>query len=906
MMEEPLHDSRLRGGIPPMKKVASFLVDRRTAILLVFLVLALISLFLMGQVRINYDMSVYLPPESGMKQGIELMNQEFGEAFSSDLRVMFSGLSENEREEIAAWLSGLEHVSEVAWEEGDMYNRDGFTLFEITTNLDSHSPEAESIYKAVHEKYDSMGVMTSGSIHEANVPVLPLSIVVLAVSMLMAILFLMCNSWFEPVIFLMNIGIAVAINLGTNIVLGSISEYTASIVAIMQLVLSMDYSIILLNRYTQEKTRAKDNPSAMKAAIVAAFPAITGSSLTTFAGLLSLVFMSFRIGADMGISLAKSVIVSLICILTVLPALILMSDKWIVRTRKKALHIPMKGYSGVVFRGRILFVLVFVLVFTGVFLLRGNTEILYMLQSHNKVDTVFDRSNTLVLLYESKDHDRIGQVLSGIEEDEKIRNVTGLYNTLGKAYRADEITALLGDDSGLDPAMIRLVYTDCFGDSASLKVTMKDLITFILDQADSGQFPLTPDEQTLSQLHLLRTLSDPDAISTPMSPGELASLMGVDEGMISTLFSLTGTSEQSLTDFSRQVMNLTLVNPLVALFLDRETAGNLVNLQNILNMAGKEFTQEEFSEFFGGMSDLMSPDTVSLLYLYYASRNAYDPSWAMTPPQLIDYVATHLLEDPRFSAYITEDVRQTISQAGVLLKEGAERLEGEHFGRILITSVYPEDAAETRAFLRDLSGKCESILEGRYYLIGASAMNEEMSRTFNDENNRMTLITAALIYVVVALTFRSFLLPLILVLIVQCGVYLTMTFIGLSGGGIYYMALLMVQCILMGATIDYGILYSTYYQEYRRSLDRREAVEKAYDGSMHTILTSAMIMILVTGVLGFVFGNPAIGEICLTISRGAASATVLVIFVLPGILVAFDRFTGGKKRTSPSQEKSAE
>ena len=150
---------------------------------------------------------------------------------------------------------------------------------------------------------------------------LPLYVMVIAVGLVLVLLLLMCNSWFEPVIFMVNIGIAVAINLGTNVLLPGISEYTNSIVGILQLVLSMDYSIILLNRYTQEKEKCADNPSAMKAAITAAFPAVAGSSLTTFAGLLCLGFagsslttfagllclgfMSFKLGADMGFALAS-------------------------------------------------------------------------------------------------------------------------------------------------------------------------------------------------------------------------------------------------------------------------------------------------------------------------------------------------------------------------------------------------------------------------------------------------------------------------------------------------------------------------------------------------------------------------------------------------------------------------
>ena len=741
-------------GYIDMKKAASFLVEKRKILLCLFLVLAAVSLPLMGQVRINYDLTQYLSAESRMKQGMQLMEQEFGPSDSSQLRVMIPDLSDPEKEEIFRDLSTLASGAQVTWEPGDRYNRDGYTLFEISAEYDSHSEEAASLFKAVHDQYDNRSVATGGTIHEANVPMLPLYVMVIAVGLVLLLLLLMCNSWFEPVIFMVNIGIAVAINLGTNVVLPSISEYTNSIVGILQLVLSMDYSIILLNRYTQEKENFPDNPSAMKAALAAAFPAVAGSSLTTFAGLLCLGFMSFKLGADMGFALAKSVIVSLICIFTVLPSLILISDKWIVKTRKKALHIPTAGCSRFEYRRRFILLVVFLVLFAGAFILKNNTQILYMLQMNNAVEAKFEEQHSLVLLYEAKDRDRIAEVLEPLEQDERVTGITAYCNTLGKAYKADEITALFSGENAPDASLIKLVYMDKFSD-----------------------------------------LEDKSAMS-----------------------------------------------------------------------------------------------------LFMASRTAYDDTWTMTPEELISWLRDHVLDDPRFAAMIKDETRQMITDAGETIHESAAKLEGEHYGRVVLTTVYPEDSDETRAFLDALSERCDNLLEGETWLIGTSAMNKEMSRTFDAEMNRITLISALAIFIVVALTFRSLVVPLILVLTVQCGIYLTMTFIGLSGGAMYYLAILMVQCILMGATVDYAILYTSYYREQRRTADRQASILGAYNGSLHTILTSASIMIVAAGILGYVFANPAIGEICLTISRGAISATLLILFVLPGVLAALDRFIISKKR----------
>jgi len=126
-------------------------------------------------------------------------------------------------------------------------------------------------------------------------------------------------------------------------------------------------------------------------------------------------------------------------------------------------------------------------------------------------------------------------------------------------------------------------------------------------------------------------------------------------------------------------------------------------------------------------------------------------------------------------------------------------------------------------------------------------------------------------------------------------VFITVCVIGLQGYSMYYLAFLMVQCILMGATIDYAILFTNYYRSARETLDKKQSLAAAYDGSMHTVLTSGMIMIVATGVIGFFFSDPAIAQICRTISIGALSVVLLVLFVLPCMLGLFDRFIKKKK-----------
>lgn len=881
-----------------MKKLSNFLVNHRYMILCAMLCLTVLSFFLTGRVNVNYDMTEYLPNDSSMKQGISLMEGEFGSADSAMLRLMFDGLEDDNKQTVYEYLLSLPNVENVAWEQdsGD-FNKENYTLYEISMPYDSYSKECKDVFDTVSEKYgESYDIYTSGDIASANTPSVPAYIVVLAFVILMVILFAMCHSWFEPILFLAAIGIAIIINNGTNAFLTSISDTSHSIVAIMQLVLSMDYSIILMNRYTQEKENTQDNRAAMKNALSGAFSAIIGSSLTTFVGLLTLCFMSFRIGADMGIALAKSVLISLLCIFTVLPALILLSDKILARTKKKALHIPMGGYAKLLSKGKFVYLGIFLVLFAGVFLLKGNTEILYSLQENNKVDEIFSESNSLVVLYGTSDSGAAGEIADSFAQDEHIDSVTAYANTLGKSYIADEIVGVIDGESYLDSSAVNLIYYDYFDGGSMRKVPVSEMFGFLQMMAHDGKYGDLLDETMSSQLERMAMFTDETRINAPMGAQELSAVFGIDRGMISQLFVMSGVDQMSMREFADFVSGNILTNSAYAAMFDEETAKNLSMMQSMMSLAGKSLDEKEFSQVFGAMSDSLDENTVSMIYLVYNAAHYADASWTMTLPQLADFVSDTLVNDARFEKFIDADMKSRLADMKSQMEEGAAQLEGESYGRMIFNTSYPEDSAETRVFLDKLTDECTEKFDGDFYFVGSSAMDYEMSKTFSDEMNRITVITAIAIFLVVALTFRSLVIPLILVAIVQCGVYTAMSIIGFGGGGMYYLALLIVQCILMGATIDYGILFTVYYRENRKTMELCQAIQKSYDGAMHTILTSSLIMILVTGILGFMFSNPTIGEICLTIAKGATCATVLIVFILPGLLAAADRLVCRKRQ----------
>ena len=187
-------------------------------------------------------------------------------------------------------------------------------------------------------------------------------------------------------------------------------------------------------------------------------------------------------------------------------------------------------------------------------------------------------------------------------------------------------------------------------------------------------------------------------------------------------------------------------------------------------------------------------------------------------------------------------------------------------------------------------------LQGKYYFVGNSPMAFEMSKTFDAEMNRITILTALAIYVVILLTYRNFAIPLILVGTIQTAVYAIMTLMGMQGIAIYYLALIIVQSILMGSAVDYGILFTSYYREKRMEMGIKDALIASYNGSIHTFMTSGLILVVVTGLMGKFFPDPSMGEICSIISKGAFMSILLILFILPGVLAVCDKLVTVKNR----------
>ena len=821
------------------QKFAAFVVDRRRVIFAVMLVLALICAFLALKLEINEDMTRYLPDKSEMKQGLDLMNEEFPEMQTSQtIRVMFDDLDPAERETVQAKLKAIPYVTGVVHQaDSPDYNRDNHTLFVISTDAAYKSREIKSIGKALDRDFSGYKVQWRDDY--TGIPDVPLWILASAVLVILLILLLMCDAWVEPFLYLFGIGVAVVINQGTNLILGSISTVTASIGAVLQLGLSMDYSIILSSRYKQEKVKNPDNTEAMKAAVASAFPSIASSGLTTVAGLLMLLFMSFKIGLDLGVAMAKGVFLSMFCVLVLMPGVLLFADNLIRKTaRKKSLRIPTKSLARVSNKAHLAITAVFVLLMIGALLLQGRTGIVYTLQKDDPVAEVFPADNTLVLVYENRDEAAVPELSAVLTQDDRVKSVTSYDSMFRAPHTAEELAGMLKEmqpDLALNGDVLSMLYYLRFGGNEPLKMTGQELLTFLSDHVVDNE--LFADLMSKDQRRMLSQISG----SAPM----IGMLTGPD--------------------------------PL---------------------------TPREMAAKFSAFSPDLDEGALELLYLYKAGLEDSDPAWAMNLEELFAFLNETVQNDPRFSQLMGEDEKAALAGAETSLAVGKAQLTGENHSRMIITTAYPDEAPETFRFLEELKAECEARFAGRYYLIGNSAMNLEMSKSFGGEYLFITILTAIVIFLIVALSTRSLVIPLILVLLVQTSVFITVSTIGLWGNDIYFLALLIVQCILMGATIDYGILFTNYYVEYRRTDGILEAVHRSYEGAINTIATSGLILVLVTSIVGRFFGDPTITAIVNTLSLGSFIAILLILICLPGILITFDKPVNRKSRSKTADAKA--
>lgn len=305
----------------------------------------------------------------------------------------------------------------------------------------------------------------------------------------------------------------------------------------------------------------------------------------------------------------------------------------------------------------------------------------------------------------------------------------------------------------------------------------------------------------------------------------------------------------------------------------------------------------QFPDLIGNVPPALSSQITEImkdLFRTYLGKEELDGTERVEMYGFVSYVLGDMLTDDSVSNIVKTlilsdpDTKAQCDSVKAILDASKAQLVGENYSRIMITTTLSKESDEAFAFVERLDGILKENM-GEYYIMGNSYLAYEMRASYSDEVNLITLISVIFIFLVVAITFKSLIIPTVLVALIQCAVYLTLSFSYLAHLEFYYLAVIIVQAILMGATIDYAILFTNNYREKRKILDRADSLAAAYSNSMHTILTSSSILFFVTLIIGLTAKDPSMVQVCLAIAIGSFFAVALCVIVLPGILAALDK-----------------
>ncbi len=1040
-------------------------------LMVVTLVAAVVCGLMMPHINVNSDMTKYLPDDSQMKHGIEIITHEFGEGqlSNADVKVMFKGLDSLQRKAISDQLALRDEVNGVTTEVSE----DGqYTKYDL---LVPPSIDQKTFGYSIQAEYGNNVIVETSQ--DGATP--PLSALVIAGAIILIILLIMAQSWMEPVLYLFAIGVAVVLNIGTNALLPSVSITTNYIVAILQLVLSLDYAIVLSNRYRQEWSDTCSVTESVNQAMKKAFPAIMSSATTTIVGLMMLAFMRVKIGLDLGVVLAKGVVCSLITTFTLLPALLLLCHKAIVKSQKRTFIIPTDRLAWFATHHKRPLAVTCIVLFGIAFFFSRQTDIYFSTNGESEIGKIFPKTNMIVTIYPTAEEMRIIPLADSLLKDSSVKAVVSYPTMLKQPYTAEGLVDYIYkmsvdmaeymppvDVAQLTPEMMRTVYYMRTHEADTLHISFPDLMQFVQANClNNPMFDKAINDDVREQMALLKTMMevdntaieenepvvekkepvvetpavektkkeirqekrearkeakqenkeagnenivvaefmprlyanqpnelteylmlicDPELMDKNMTVRQMADHIGSSVAQTKLVYSFSDSGKRMtpyeyvhfLTDdlFKRPALsklvneeqkqglilraqlmdavknNSTLPASDLSVILTKLGVSSL-SKERVLAMAGKptspvihkpilaetrieedttiaevatiatpapvvkkrkskaELQAERFEQLmYGGksytaaqmtghfnyMGQKIDTTTVNLLYCYYGSHYHYNDSLRMSPEQLLAYAADTLLKLDIVASLLDSQSIQMIDSVQSQLGQAIQMLSHDTYSLMIVMSDLPDESPETYAFIDTLTALTQSTFSEPCYLIGESVMFSELKDGFSREMTVITILTILAIFLIVAITFRSVVVPTILVIVVMTAVYVNVIVSGLVSGQMLYLAYLIVQSILMGATIDYGILYANYYKENRRTMDKYEAAREAYHGSIPTIMTSGLIMVLGPGVMALLVDDVTISAIVGCISVGAAVAILLILVVLPGVLVVMDKWVTAK------------
>ncbi len=508
-----------------MMKMAAFIVGKRNLFFLLVLIGIIFSAFSVSWVEVENDLVAFLPDNSETKLGIEAMEDEF--ITYGTAQVMVANITPAHAGELAAELQQVEDVQSVVFDYTQAHYHNASALYTITFDYDQFHEKSEEALKEIKERLAGYDLYISSEVGNSLPDIIAAEVKVIMVYVsviIMLVLLLTSQTYAEIPVLLLIFIVAAILNMGTNFIMGKISFVSNSVTTVLQLALSLDYAVILCNRYKEEH-KTLPIKEAVVAALSKAIPEISASSMTTVGGLFAMLFMQFKIGPDMGINLIKSIFFALLSVFIVMPGLLVWFGPWMDRTRHRS-FIPAIPFVGkFAYSTRFVIAPLFVILLIGACFFSRKCPYIYdyyglpttkineKKAAEQMIEDNFTAAEMVALVVPAGDYAAEASVLEELSAYEEIESALGLANAeaLGGYMLSDSLNPReFAELANLDYEMAQLVYAAYAAEQedygkllssiSTYEIPLIDIFLFVCEQVDSGL--ITLDEAQMSMLSM--------------------------------------------------------------------------------------------------------------------------------------------------------------------------------------------------------------------------------------------------------------------------------------------------------------------------------------------------------------------------------------------------------------------
>ena len=510
-----------------MMKLATFIVDKRNLFFLLVVISVIFTMFSRNWVEVENDMAFYLPPESETRQGLDVMEDQF--TTFGTARVMVANVTLDTARTLETQLSKLEGVQSIAFDDTSDHYAQASALYDITFDYDEKNEACLEALETVKDSLSGYDIYVSTSLGNAKGDIISAEVNVIMVYVaviILVVLLLTSQTYAEVPVLLLTFVTGMIMNMGSNFLLGKISFVSNSVTSILQLALSLDYAIILCNRFKDEHQTLPIREATI-VALSKAIPEIGASSLTTIGGLVAMMFMQFRIGPDMAICLIKSILFALLAVFVVMPGLLVLFGPLMDRTRHRSFVPPIPFVGRFAYRTRFIIPPVFLAVILLALHFSGNCPYAYgyggietpklnnIQIAEQMIDDTFTSSNLVALVVPTGDYTAERMMLNDLEQRDEVDYTLGLSNVeaMDGYMAADRLTPRqFAELADLDYELAKGIYTayaakheefgQIVGSVSTYSVPLMDMFLFVCDQLDEGY--VTLDDEQMDTLNNAR------------------------------------------------------------------------------------------------------------------------------------------------------------------------------------------------------------------------------------------------------------------------------------------------------------------------------------------------------------------------------------------------------------------